>query len=102
MLWGQIVTSCIAYYLNAYYTGKILDYSIFEQMRDLTPYLIASFIMGAFVYLFEKSVDINFSMLLFFQIIMGIVFYFIICSIMRLEHFVEVRNMFYKKIRSFC
>lgn len=101
MLWGQIVTSFLAYYLNAYYTGKLLNYSLFEQIRDLAPYFIASFTMGALVFLFEKIVDINFSMLLFCQVVIGVISYFIICSIMRLEQFVEVRNVFYKKIKCF-
>lgn len=46
MIIGQIVTSIIAYYLNSYYTGKLLRYSAVAQIRDVMPAFIFSCIMG--------------------------------------------------------
>ncbi|MBC2693793.1 MAG: lipopolysaccharide biosynthesis protein, partial [Desulfobacteraceae bacterium] len=50
MIYGQIATSCLAYFLNAYYTGKMLDYPIAEQIQDLMPSLALAGIMGSGVY----------------------------------------------------
>lgn len=37
MLAGTLVTSLVAYYLNAYYSGPFLNYSIKEQIEDILP-----------------------------------------------------------------
>ena len=39
MIYGMIVISIISYYLNSYYNGMLIDYSIGEQVRDVFSYL---------------------------------------------------------------
>ena len=48
---GQIVTSYIALIINTYYTKKILDYGLLQQLGDLLKVLLLSFAMGALVYI---------------------------------------------------
>jgi O-antigen/teichoic acid export membrane protein len=50
MICGMIIFSIIAYFLNSYYTGILIGYSIREQLRDLSTYLIMAVLMGAAVY----------------------------------------------------
>lgn len=47
LLWGQIVTSFAAYFLNSFYTGRLIGYSIVQQVRDGLPFLLMSLLMGA-------------------------------------------------------
>lgn len=42
MLIGSVFTGIICYYLNAYYSGPFLNYSIREQIKDILP----SFLIG--------------------------------------------------------
>ena len=42
---GLALYSFIAVYLNSYYTGKLLNYGFFKQMRDLAPSLAFSVII---------------------------------------------------------
>lgn len=42
MLIGSVVVSFISYYINAYYSGPLLDYSISSQIRDIMPSFIIS------------------------------------------------------------
>jgi O-antigen/teichoic acid export membrane protein len=51
ILVGQIVSSVLAYIPNSYYSIKLIDYTLFEQMRDFIPTFILSFIMGTLMYL---------------------------------------------------
>lgn len=46
MIYGQIMVSVFAYYLNSYYTGKLINYPLKEQVLDFAPYLGLSAIMG--------------------------------------------------------
>ncbi len=93
MLWGQIVTSFLGYYLNSYYIGKLLDYTIGNQIKDAFPYLCSTFAMGLIV-LAVKTVFLE-SMLLSLLIgcISGVISYYFICKSFRLAAFEEVSSL---------
>lgn len=90
MIYGQIVTSCLAYFLNAYYTGKMLDYPITEQIQDLIPSLVLAGIMGSGVYALKYTSISNQLALLSAQIMTGIVIYTGTCYIFRISSFMEI------------
>ena len=90
MIYGQMATSCIAYYLNAYYTGKLLNYPITEQIQDLLPSLMLSGIMGLGVYCLKYVSITNQIALLSVQIIAGVVIYSGLCYVFRMSSFIEV------------
>jgi len=90
MIYGQIVTSCLAYCLNAYYTGKMLNYPITEQIQDLMPSLVLAGIMGLGVYALKYISITNQLSLLSAQIITGIVIHTSICYIFRISSFMEI------------
>ena len=98
MIYGQIATSCFAYFLNAYYTGKMLDYPIIEQIHDLMPSLALASIMGVGVYAFHYAPIVNQSALLLVQIMTGIVLYTFLCYIFRISSFMEVIEMVKSKL----
>lgn len=50
MLMGSVFTGCISYYLNAYYSGPSLGYSIKEQIIDILPSFGIALFMCATVY----------------------------------------------------
>ena len=37
MVGGSVIAGIIAYYLNAYYSGPFLNYSIKDQIKDILP-----------------------------------------------------------------
>lgn len=47
MVCGQLATSMISYWINSFYTRRLLGYSYREQIRDLIPMLTTSGIVGA-------------------------------------------------------
>jgi O-antigen/teichoic acid export membrane protein len=52
ILWGQVVFSILAFFINTFYTGKILKYGSIQQIADLLPVLFLSVIIAvAFHYL---------------------------------------------------
>lgn len=50
LLYGQIVVSVAAYFLNSHYSARLTDYSSMQQIRDMYPYLLMSMAMGACMY----------------------------------------------------
>lgn len=98
MIIGMIVTSLIAYYLNSYYTGILIGYSIIAQLRDMIPYLITSILMGIAVYgIGFLPFPGNWS-LLTAQIILGAAICISICRAFRLPAFMELWQMIFSRI----
>lgn len=50
ILMGQIVSSILAYIPNSYYSIKLIDYSVAEQLHDFIPTLLLAVTMGVFMY----------------------------------------------------
>jgi O-antigen/teichoic acid export membrane protein len=90
MIYGMMITSVIAYYLNSYYTGRLIGYPIIAQLRDMISYLIMSIFMGIGVYTVGFLPFPNYLFLMFAQIATGIVIYSSLCRLFRLSAFIEL------------
>jgi O-antigen/teichoic acid export membrane protein len=100
LIWGQIVQSLIAYYLNTHYTGKLLKYPFWEQVVDVLPYLGTAVLMGAAVYAVRLAPIENQLALLIGQVATGVVVYTTLCNWFRLAAFknaVSIAKPFLKK-----
>lgn len=53
MLYGQVVISIIAFFINAHYTGKFINYTALQQLKDVFPIVLLSLVMGLFIYLLD-------------------------------------------------
>lgn len=49
ILVGQVVTSVLSYFPNSYFSKKLIDYPVSEQMADFVPNLVLSMIVGGLV-----------------------------------------------------
>lgn len=92
MLIGTIITGIIAFFLNSYYTGKQLGYTSWAQIRDIAPSYLVSFIIALSVY-FLKYLPISNWIILPLQIIVGIVVFFVVCQLLKLEEYKEVKGI---------
>jgi O-antigen/teichoic acid export membrane protein len=90
MICGMIAVSVISYYLNSYYTGVLIGYSIREQLRDLFPYLIMAVVMGMVVFGAGLLPFPNHWSMLLVQIATGIIVYLCLCRLFRLTAFMEI------------
>lgn len=88
---GQIVTGIISTFINAYPNKKLLNYSYFEQIKDILPSLLISIMMGLIISLINLF---NFSNLitLILQVIFGIIIYVILSVIFKLDCFLYLFN----------
>lgn len=92
MLWTNIITCVIFFFLNSYYPGKLLGYSSWMQLKDIAPtYGIATFI--ALSVYFLKFLSISYWLILPLQIIVGGIAFFTLCHITRCEEFLELKNI---------
>lgn len=87
MITGQIINAFIEYYLNTYYSGKHLNYTIGMQTKDMLPSLSVAIVMGALVYSLKYFILENDLVLLITQISSGIVIYTGLCFIFKIKAF---------------
>lgn len=92
MLWGSVLTSFFAYYLNAYYSADLINYPIAQQIKDILPTFIVSMVVGGFMWMFS-FVNISVYTILPIQLIIGTIFAIIIYEKLDLSEYTEVKQI---------
>lgn len=92
MLYLNLVTGTIIFFLNSYYSGKQIGYSSWMQIKDVAPsYGIA--IVVALTIFFIKYLPLSFYVLLPTQIVLGIYVLFLVCIATKMREFMELKDM---------
>ena len=89
---GGAVTTLISCFVNASPNKKLLNYSYFEQMKDILPSMGLSVIMGAIVYC-VLFLGLNAWLTLFIQFVLGAAIYIALAEIFKLECYIYLKNM---------
>ena len=92
MLVADVVRSFICYYLNAYYSKPLLNYSIAEQIQDIFPSLYIALAVAVPVYLMG-FINCNIYMLLAGQVVVGSILFFIICKTIKPYEYTELKGI---------
>ncbi|RKD34876.1 lipopolysaccharide biosynthesis protein [Lacrimispora algidixylanolytica] len=87
----RAVTDFICTFINAHPNKKLLNYSFYEQWKDVTPSLLISAAMGIAVYGVQYIIEGTF-LTLIVQILVGILVYAGLSWLFRLEAFVYLLN----------
>ena len=99
LLWGQVVFSILALFINTHYAGKMLDYSFVNQIIDILPVFLITLIMAIILFFFDKSIDF---MPLIVRIILGVFLggsiYLFMAWKLKFESFFELLDIFKTKI----
>ena len=79
LLWSNVLSSLIALIINTYYSGKLINYPLKQQLLDMFPILFSSTLMAIsifyFLYLFQKHLLI---IQILFPLVFGWIFYLIL------------------------
>jgi len=100
MVIGHVVTSAIAFFINAYMPGKLFGYGAFAQLKDMVPVFIASAAMALFVYIFEYFID-NLYLKLIVGGIVGLSTYLIMSYLLKIEELKEFTELIIKTKKRF-
>lgn len=92
MLYTSLATSVIAYFLNSHYSGKLLGYNSWMQIKDVAPSYGIAIVVALSVW-FLKYLPISFWFILPIQLIVGTSVFFALCRMTKNEEYNEVREM---------
>lgn len=98
MLLGGIVTSFIAYLLNSYYSAEMVGYSTKEQIRDVLPTFLVSFIVAVAMWGLS-FLPISYWLMLLLQCVVGLVLATILYEMLHLQEYVEIKSMVLSLVR---
>jgi len=99
MIFGQVCTSFIAHFLNIYYSGRLINYNIHEQLNDIAPYLFLSVGVGICIFfggLFLNSIQITLRLII--QIALFSLLYTVLIHILNLEAYSELKSIINKRL----
>lgn len=100
MLVGNVLTGLISYYLNAYYSGPFLNYSIKEQVKDILPSFGIAVSMALPVFAMNY-ISINYYILLPLQVLVGATITIGICEKVKLPEYLEIKCIAISVINKF-
>ena len=92
---GHFATSCISFFINAYYPGKIFKYGAFKQLNESKYNFVATLIMASLVYFIRHFVE-NDVVYLFLGAVIGSISYLYISFILNVEELKEFNYLFIK------
>lgn len=98
MLWMSVLNSCIAYWMNSYYSAELLSYPTLRQIKDIIPTFLVSLAVAAVMWSITL-LPVSSVLQLILQIPTGIVLAVLSYERLRLEEYLEIKEMGLKMIR---
>lgn len=93
MIIGMIMNSFMAYFLNSYWSGKMLNYPMKEQVMDILPSFIIASLMGIVLYILSIILPINNLSLLIVQLLSGALITIFLSVIFKIKEYNEIREI---------
>ncbi len=92
MAYSLLFTTVTSSFINAFPNRTLLNYSYFNQIRDILPQILLSCLMGIMIY-FINFIGCNDVLTLLFQVILGAIIYISGSVLFKLESFEYILNM---------
>ena len=92
---GHVVTSCIAYFINAYMPGKLFGYGAISQLKDILPVLLSTAIMALAAYFSILYIE-NLYLKLILGGIVGLVTYLLMSYVLKIQELNELKELVLK------
>ena len=98
MLYMNILTSILCFFLNSHWSGRLIGYSSWMQIKDIAPSYGLAFIIAVSVW-FLKYLPINTWIILPLQIVVGVSVFFIVCKVTKMPEYAESLQLIQPFIR---
>lgn len=57
LVWGQVFTSVASLFINTYYTGKFINYTSWDQLKDILPMIVFAAIVGGLMLIIDRQLQ---------------------------------------------
>lgn len=92
---GSVFVSIAAFFINTHYSGKFINYSGLQQMKDILPLILLSTIIAALVFLvdFFYLTDVQDLIRLLAGSTLSLITLFLVSHFSKLEPYIELKNL---------
>ncbi|HEX8269222.1 MAG TPA: lipopolysaccharide biosynthesis protein [Flavobacterium sp.] len=100
LLYGSVVSSILAFFINTYYSGKFLKYTSWEQTKDILPIIIVALLVGAAVSVVDfqiLSAYLNDFLRLFVGGLLGVLLFAAIAWVFKMSSLTEIKILIRRK-----
>lgn len=98
MIYGLILFAVIEYFINSYYTKKLINYSVKDQLKDIFPFILISFLTFITMYLITL-LSLSLLTMLVIQIVLGVIVFVAINELLNLNEYIEIKTTFMKMLK---
>ena len=92
MLYVNLLTSIITFFLNSYWTGKYLGYSSWMQIKDVSPSFGLASVIAVSVW-FLKYLPVSNWVILPLQLMVGIIVFIAVVRTIKISEYYDVKEM---------
>ena len=98
LLFGQLFLSLIGLFFNGYFSGRLINYTIFSQIKDISLIIVISFISAIIIYFVDTLFLINYHDIARLLVggTTGIVCYFLLTLLVKLAPYFELKSIILK------
>jgi teichuronic acid exporter len=100
MIAGMMVNTVIAYFINSYWSGKMVNYPMREQVKDIMPAFLMALLTVITVYITGYFLPLAYFSLLLLQILIGLSFIIGISELLRLSSYLYIKETVLDIIKS--
>ena len=86
MCYGQIISSVLFLIINTYYTGKLINVGFFQQMKDLTPTVLYTLVMGGVVWILSSMLTSSYLQILV-GVLVGLPMYLLVSKVAKSQEY---------------
>jgi O-antigen/teichoic acid export membrane protein len=98
MLIGLIILSVVSYFINSYFSGRLIHYSVKDQISDIMPSFLLALVLSVLIYSITFISGIPPLLLLIIQASIFLTLAVIISKALKMKGYFEIRNILTDKI----
>lgn len=100
MIAGMMVNNVISYFINSYWSGKMVNYPMHDQVKDIMPAFLMALFTGITVYITGYFLPLAYFPLLLLQLLIGLSLIISISELLRLSSYLYIKETALDKIKS--
>jgi len=93
MLYMMIFNAFISFFLDSFYSGKMINYPVTEQIKDIYLSFVVAIIMGISIYLIKLIFNQSNTIILLAQLVGGVIVIIVLGELIKKYEYIEIKSI---------
>jgi teichuronic acid exporter len=99
MIYSMMIYAVLAYFLNSFWSGKLINYHVSDQIKDLFPSLFFAFIINILVYALGRIINMSDPLKLLTQITFGAILTISIGELLKFRDYIFMKEIVFDQLK---